>query len=121
MKRRIAQLIGIGRILLHGSAIIMGTLMMPMGVYYYFYPQRTPNSLISFYQTFSWEWGVMIASTFYFYLVIGFVFIFFGWKLMHPLKSRRIDILARRSILVEKSKEVNEKVLKQLKKQNLEI
>jgi hypothetical protein len=120
MKQRIAQLIGIGHILLHVSAIIMGTLMMPMGVYFYFYPQRIPPSLSSFYHVFSWEWGVMMVSTFYFYLIIGFVFIFFGWKLMHPLKSRPIDILARRSLLVENSKEVNEKVLEQLKMQKLE-
>jgi UPF0716 family protein affecting phage T7 exclusion len=115
-KRIVYQLLGVGRIITHVSTIFIAVFFMLMGVYYDKYPEKIPTALEFMYQNPAdlWQWSVMFFVTASVYGIIGFFCIFMGWKMMHPLQTKAIDVRERRKELLQKSHELKQQVMKEL-------
>ena len=62
----------------------------------------------------------MIVSAICFLTIQSFVFLFFGWKMMHPLENKSVDITARRKMLVEQGLQIKQQILNQVLNHNSE-
>jgi formate-dependent nitrite reductase membrane component NrfD len=117
MKNRLAyRLLGLYRIIIWSAIMIFGFLLLPMALYYDSRPDAIPTILMDFYENPSslWRWSVMLISAFFFISINGFIFLFFGWKLMHPIRDHQIDIKARRELILQKGKEIKQQVLQEI-------
>lgn len=103
--------------LMHSGFIITMVFTMILGLYYDKRPDRIPELLAPIYQNPSdlWQWSVMIIMMFWWIFIIGFFCVFMGWKMMHPLQTKAIDIRERRKELLQKSHELKAQVMKELK------
>jgi len=91
LKQKFGRLIGFGQILFWLIVLPWMIITIPLNLYYLQADKIPPSWLEAIYKVefFSFEWGIVIISTFWMVL-IGLGLMWIGWHQMHPITHQKL-------------------------------
>ena len=91
LEQKYGRLIGFGQIIFWLIVLPWMIITIPLNLYYLQSDNIPPSWLEAIYSVefFSFEWGVVIISTFWM-ILIGLGFIWVGWHQMHPITHQKL-------------------------------
>ena len=91
LKQKYGRIIGFGQIIFWLIVLPWMIITIPLNLYYIQSDKIPPSWLEAIYSVglFSFEWGVVIISTFWM-ILIGLGFIWVGWHQMHPITHQKL-------------------------------
>jgi len=91
LEQKYGRFIGFGQIIFWLIVLPWMIITIPLNLYYLQSDKIPPSLLEAIYNVefFSFEWGIVIISTFWMVL-IGLGFIWVGWHQMHPITHQKL-------------------------------